>query len=146
MDGYPVLQIVRCRLGTEMEMDNHGYPFPMATHSHLPHPAANYGHFPRPHYPHPCGTLLVATPVALSFLPRALLCALVAASLLIDTLVVCKVNVKGCGAWLSRGACSSLERIFPRTFEHRKTKRNAIICMVILCRLTQKDGQLFSSI
>ncbi|KAL0122474.1 hypothetical protein PUN28_007301 [Cardiocondyla obscurior] len=55
MDSYPVLQIVRCRLGTEMEMDNHGYPFPMAahSHSHLPHPA-NHAHFPRSHYPHPC--------------------------------------------------------------------------------------------
>nr|XP_012230955.1 PREDICTED: uncharacterized protein LOC105677130 [Linepithema humile] len=55
MDGYPVLQIVRCRLETEMEMDSQGYPFPMAahSHSHLPHPA-NHAHFPRPHYPHPC--------------------------------------------------------------------------------------------
>lgn len=56
MDGYPVLQIVRCRLGTEMEMDNQGYPFTMAahSHSHLPHPA-HHAHFPRSHYPHPCG-------------------------------------------------------------------------------------------
>ncbi|KAL6423356.1 hypothetical protein ACFW04_010164 [Cataglyphis niger] len=54
MDGYPVLQIVRCRLGTEMEMDSQGYPFPMThSHSHLPHPT-NHAHFPRPHYPHPC--------------------------------------------------------------------------------------------
>lgn len=41
-----------------MEMDSQGYPFPMATHSHshshLPHPAS-HAHFPRPHYPHPCG-------------------------------------------------------------------------------------------
>lgn len=60
MDGNPVLQIVRCRLGTEMEMDNQGYPFPMAahshSHSHLPHPPPSHAHFPRPHYPHPCGT------------------------------------------------------------------------------------------
>lgn len=56
MDGYPVLQIVRCRLGMEMEMDNQGYPFTMAahSHSHLPHPA-NHAHLPRSHYPHPCG-------------------------------------------------------------------------------------------
>lgn len=68
MDGYPVLQIVRCRLGTEMEMDNQGYPFPMAahSHSHLPH-SANHAHFPRPHYPHPCGT--PTDPFRLSAIP-----------------------------------------------------------------------------
>ena len=59
MDGYPVLQIVRCRLGGEMEMDSAGYPFTMGahshSHSHLPHPG-NHAHFPRSRYPHPCGT------------------------------------------------------------------------------------------
>lgn len=90
MDGYPVLQIVRCRLGTEMEMDSQGYPFPMATHSHshLPHPA-NHAHFPRPHYPHPCGT--PRDPFRLSASP---FCAPFVHSLLIDTASWGKV--KGC--------------------------------------------------
>ncbi|KAK0162458.1 hypothetical protein PV327_006233 [Microctonus hyperodae] len=59
MDGYPVLQIVRCRLGpdapaTEGPM---GYPFAMAahSHSHLAH-NGNYNHFTRNNYRHPCGT------------------------------------------------------------------------------------------
>lgn len=73
MDGFPVLQIVRCRLGTDIEMNRPGYSLTMAataaaaaahSHSHLPvhhHSAAalavnNHAHFTRTHYPHPCGT------------------------------------------------------------------------------------------
>lgn len=78
MDGNPVLQIVRCRLGTDMGMDSQGYPFPMAahshSHSHLPHPAS-HAHFPRLHYPHPCGTPKISSLVSSHFFPS--LCALV---------------------------------------------------------------------
>lgn len=60
MDGYPVLQIVRCRLGPDSPMEGTmGYPFAMATHSHS-HMSTRNGNHPhhltRNHYGHPCGT------------------------------------------------------------------------------------------
>lgn len=59
MDSYPVLQIVRCRLGPEAPMEGTiGYPFTMAPHSHSHLPRTGYNtHLSRNQYRHPCGTL-----------------------------------------------------------------------------------------
>ncbi|CAG5095924.1 Protein of unknown function [Cotesia congregata] len=56
--GYPVLQIVRCRLGPEAPMEGTiGYPFTMAPHSHSHLPRTGYNtHLSRNQYRHPCGT------------------------------------------------------------------------------------------
>ncbi|KAH0554156.1 hypothetical protein KQX54_008009 [Cotesia glomerata] len=58
MDSYPVLQIVRCRLGPETPMEGTiGYPFTMAPHSHSHLPRTGYNtHLSRNQYRHPCGT------------------------------------------------------------------------------------------
>ncbi|CAD6222504.1 GSCOCG00000997001-RA-CDS [Cotesia congregata] len=56
--NYPVLQIVRCRLGPEAPMEGTiGYPFTMAPHSHSHLPRTGYNtHLSRNQYRHPCGT------------------------------------------------------------------------------------------
>ena len=65
MDGYPVLQIVRCQFGGDVGGVGGGgnveYPFgSVGTHSHLSYPA-NHAHLAAYRYTpsHPYGTMII---------------------------------------------------------------------------------------